>query len=463
MQLGEPSRRRHPLRALGFFLFLVLAGLGGLAYFRAGAPPAIEIKPQLPGIGKRTPIAVTVEAPGRGLGPVRVEFVQGERVVTLVEKPFTPRPFWAFWGPRTERAELPVEVGRETVPGLTGGNATIRVTAQSASTWLRHPAPAVKQIELPVRLTPPALQVLSLHTIVAQGGSEAVVYRVGESNMRDGVEAGPRFFPGFPMPGGAAGDRFAFFAVPYDMGDVAAVRLVADDGLGNVANMAFIERFIPRPPKQDTIRLDDTLLAKVVPEIMSRTPDLADQGSQIANYLMINGDLRRRNAQALVELAAASPREFLWREPFLPLPNAAVMSSFADRRTYLYQDKVVDHQDHLGFDLAAVSQAAVPAANRGVVALAEYFGIYGNCVVLDHGYGLMTLYAHLSSIGVEKGQAVERGQILGRSGATGLAGGDHLHFTTLLDGLPVNPIEWWDAHWIHDRLKGKLGAALPIS
>ena len=93
---------------------------------------------------------------------------------------------------------------------------------------------------------------------------------------------------------------------------------------------------------------------------------------------------------------------------------------------------------------------------------ARYFGIYGNCVVIDHGYGLLSLYGHLSSISVEEGQAVERYETIGRSGETGLAGGDHLHFTILLHGLPVNPQEWWDAHWIHDRLKLKLGAALPF-
>jgi murein DD-endopeptidase MepM/ murein hydrolase activator NlpD len=463
MQLGEPSRRRHPLRALGLVVLSGIVVVLALAYFRAGAAPSIDIAPKLPGIGKRTPVVVTVATSGRGLGPVRVDLVQGDRVVPLAEKPFTPRPFWAFWGARTERAEIPVEVGRETIDGLKGGEATIRVSAQRASTWLRHPAPAVKELTLPVRLTPPSLQVLSLHTIVAQGGSEAVVYRVDAASARDGVQAGERFFAGFPLPGGGAGDRFAFFAVPYDTADAAGVHLVADDGLGNLATVSFVERFIPRPPKTDTIALDDALLAKVVPEIMSHTPDLADRGSPLENYLQINGELRRRNGAALAALAADSPREFLWREPFLPLPNAAVMSSFADRRTYTYQDKVVDHQDHLGFDLAAVSRAPVPAANRGRVVLAEYFGIYGNCVVLDHGYGLMTLYAHLSSIDVAKGQTVERGQILGKSGSTGLAGGDHLHFTTLLGGLPVNPIEWWDAHWIHDRLKGKLGAALPIS
>ena len=136
------------------------------------------------------------------------------------------------------------------------------------------------------------------------------------------------------------------------------------------------------------------------------------------------------------------------------------MSSFADQRTYLHAGREVDRQVHLGYDLAVVARTPVPAANRGVVRMARYFGIYGNSVVVDHGHGLMTLYSHLSSMDVSEGDEVERGAIVGRTGATGLAGGDHLHFTTLVGGLPVNPTEWWDAAWIRDRVAGKLGPAL---
>ena len=128
----------------------------------------------------------------------------------------------------------------------------------------------------------------------------------------------------------------------------------------------------------------------------------------------------------------------------------------------LYNEKEVDQQTHLGFDLASTQQAPVPASNRGEVMLADYMGIFGNCVILDHGHGLMSLYAHLSSIDVRPGQTVERGHSLGRTGATGLAGGDHLHFATLIRGLPVTPVEWWDNHWIQDRIDRKLGAALPF-
>jgi murein DD-endopeptidase MepM/ murein hydrolase activator NlpD len=289
-----------------------------------------------------------------------------------------------------------------------------------------------------------------------------VVYRVGNTAVRDGVQAGEWWFPGFPMPGGDGQDRFALFAVPYDMAEPSGVRLVAVDDVRNESRASFIDRFRPRPFKTDTIPLNDDFIQRVVPAILEQTPEMSSTGDALGDFLAVNGELRRRNAATLGELASRSKPEFLWTAPFLPMRNAQVMSSFADRRTYVYDGRAVDQQDHLGFDLASTSRAEIQAANSGVVLLARYFGIYGNTVVLDHGYGLLSLYGHLSSIAVEEGQSVTRGQELGRSGATGLAGGDHLHFTILLQGLPVNPAEWWDEHWIQDRLDLKLGAALPF-
>ena len=200
-------------------------------------------------------------------------------------------------------------------------------------------------------------------------------------------------------------------------------------------------------------------MGRVVPAIMAATPGVEDQGDLLQNYLWINGELRKRNAQTLIELADGSREAFLWNEVFMPMSNAQVMSSFADRRTYRYEGEDVDKQDHLGFDLASVVHAEIEAANSGVIALARYFGIYGNAVVIDHGFGLMSIYGHLSSIAVSEGQTVERGQVVGRSGETGLAGGDHLHFSLLIHGRAVNPVEWWDAAWIRDRFAAKLGDA----
>jgi len=79
-------------------------------------------------------------------------------------------------------------------------------------------------------------------------------------------------------------------------------------------------------------------------------------------------------------------------------------------------------------------------------------------VAIDHGYGLQSIYGHLSRIGVKLGDMVKKGQMIGRSGSTGLAGGDHLHFSMQLDGVQVNPVEWWDEQWIEDRVLSRLSS-----
>jgi murein DD-endopeptidase MepM/ murein hydrolase activator NlpD len=172
--------------------------------------------------------------------------------------------------------------------------------------------------------------------------------------------------------------------------------------------------------------------------------------------------LRAKNAELIKSLASQSKPEFLWNTAFVMMPNGKVMASFADRRTYVYQEREIDQQTHLGLDLAVTKQAPIPAANSGIIVYAKYFGIYGNTVVIDHGYGLQSIYAHLSSISVKEGQKVAKGDFIGKTGETGLAGGDHLHYCTLLQGLPVKPVEWADSHWIKDRIGNKLGAAFPF-
>ncbi len=445
-----------PIGILSGILAIALL-VGAVGIFRVGAPPEIRISPATPVIGKRTPITVEVTETGRGLSTVRVELVQGDKTEVLAERGYSPRGIFKFWGERTTRDTISFQVGRDTISGLKPGTALIRVRAGRAPTFLRHPDPSLQEISLPVQLIPPAIQILSSQTYVSQGGCEAVVYQVGESAVRDGVKSSEWWFPGFPLPGGGKRDRFAIFAVPYNVSQ-PQVKLIAADAAGNEAEKGFIDKFFPRPPKSDVIQVSDNFIQKVVTEILAQSPEIKERSSLLESYLAINNELRRINADSIKGLAGKSEPAFLWSKPFLMMVNAKVMAGFADRRTYLYQGKEIDRQDHLGFDQAVTAHAAIPAANDGNVVLARYFGIYGNTVIIDHGYGLMSLYGHMSSIAVQPGQKVSRGQNIGNTGDTGLAGGDHLHFTTILQGLPVNPVEWWDSHWIKDRFAGKLGA-----
>jgi len=449
------------LRLLLLLIVGVVAIAGIISLFGWGPSPELEVKAP-PGIGQKTHATVAVRESARGIAGLRVVLSQNGKEEVLVQESFAPRPLWKLWGERTPERHVDVELGKKKQTWLQNGEAVLRVEAARAGGMLRHPGPVVYEAKLPVRVFPPALNLLSTQTYAAQGGSEAVVYHVDKAAVRHGVEAGKYFFPGSPLPG-RDGEYFVIFGIPYDMETPDAIKLYAQDALGNEARLGFIERWTPRAIGKSDIQLNDVFLQKVVPEISSHRPDVQATDDLLATYLKINGELRRKNDQELLDLGAKSRPEFLWNQAFLPFPNGQVMERFAARRTYFYGGKEVDHQTHLGFDLASTQHAPVPAANRGVVMLADYFGIYGNVVILDHGYGLMSLYAHLSSIEVKPGQTVERGQRLGLSGSTGLAGGDHLHFATLIRGLPVTPVEWWDQHWIQDRIARKLDGALPIA
>jgi murein DD-endopeptidase MepM/ murein hydrolase activator NlpD len=436
----------------------------GLSAFRASSRPSLILTVRPEALGPSTRITAMATATGRGLAEVRLELVQGEKVTVLVSQFHAPRPAHAFWGPRTTTFEIAsLELGREALARLDRGNATLRLVAARAPSWLLAPEPAVREVTLPVRREPPSLSRRTAPVVVSSGGSGVVVYEVGPTAVRDGLSAGGRTFPGFPLPGGTAAERFVLFGLPIDVADRMAVVLFAEDEVGNRAEAPAVDRIALKAFPADTIVVRDDFLAKVVPEIVAHSPEVKDRGDRLQTFLAINNDLRRANAEALDRLAAASVPHFLWSRSFLPLPRSQVMSAFADRRSYVYAGREVDKQVHFGFDLAATRNTEVPAGNDGVVALARYLGIYGNAVVLDHGYGLMSLYAHLSALDVVEGQSVARGDTLGRTGATGLAGGDHLHFTLLVHGIPVNPNEWWDPHWIKDHVLLALGPALPFT
>jgi murein DD-endopeptidase MepM/ murein hydrolase activator NlpD len=289
------------------------------------------------------------------------------------------------------------------------------------------------------------------------------VFRATPADVAAGVRVGEVSFPAFPGSSVGIADpaaRVAFFVLGYDQDINAPVSVFARDPAGNEATSVVERRQFPKPFMKSRIEIDDRFLQRVVPAIAENTPGAGiDTNDLVKGFLTINNNLRQQNNQAMAALASKTRPEMMWREQFSQLGNTAVESRFADFRTYFYQGKEIDRQVHLGFDLASLQQAPVPASNRGVVIFAGFLGIYGNCIVLDHGFGVQSLYAHLSTMDVKEGDAVEKGQQLGRTGTTGLAGGDHLHFTILVNGVAVNPVEWWDGHWMEDRVFRKIREA----
>jgi murein DD-endopeptidase MepM/ murein hydrolase activator NlpD len=447
---------------------VVLALAGGAVYMVAGtlAPPAIEIAKPQGFVGVVSPLEVVVDAPGGELTELEVTFEQGDRRTPLFSLSDPAGAQLTPDGP--DRLRLTREIGKESVAGIETGPARIVARASRSVVMGIRDLAAETAVGVEVRLERPRLAALSTHHYVNQGGAEMVVYRVTPGDVASGVTVGEIEYPGFPgsgvtVDGVAIADpavRVAFFALRYDQPLDTPIRLFARDPAGNSARADFDHRTFPKPSKQSRIELDDAFLERVVPAILEGTTEVKPSGSTLDRFLAVNGELRRKNNATVAALAAQSAPELLFRgEVFHPFTNTAVQSAFADHRTYVYQGREVDRQVHLGFDLASYTGTPIVAAARGKVLYADELGIYGLCVILDHGMGVQSLYAHLSTIEVEPGAIVEKAQTLGRSGMTGLAAGDHLHFTMLVHGQMTNPIEWWDAHWIEDRILRKLRAA----
>jgi murein DD-endopeptidase MepM/ murein hydrolase activator NlpD len=445
---------------LTFVLLLAIAALALKVTDREA--PSIHLQGEIRGIGVSTSVQFKVEDLRYRIKSVEVEVHQGERTFQVpVECSAwavrTP-PWWKFWSHHVESsATFKASVGRKEMPDLKEGSATLIVTATNNS-WGRFFRGGQSQLikDLPVRFVPPRADLLTAQHYINQGGCDMALFRVSQGAVESGVQVGNYFFPSWPVKDSDPTTRMCIFAFPYDVDPTTPARVVTRDDAGNQTLVNFNYEVFLKKFKSDTINVTDDFMQRVVPPIMSQTPELADQGSLLKDFLLVNGALRRMDAQQLVAFSQKTASHLTWTQPFVQLGSAKVEASFADFRTYLYNGQVIDHQTHLGFDLAVVQHTPVVAANDGRVIYVGFLGIYGNVVVIDHGCGLQSFYAHLSSFEVKEGEEVKRGQVIAHSGQTGLAGGDHLHFTMLLDGIPVNPVEWWDAHWIHDHIEAKL-------
>ncbi|MBP7777013.1 MAG: M23 family metallopeptidase [Acidobacteria bacterium] len=448
-------------RAFVAVVVIALAS-GAAAWFLAGreAGPVIEIKSPGAFIGHNSSFELFVDAPAGRLTRLTAALTQGGKAMHVFSLDDTTGTSGDVRQASSDRLWVIRPIGKASQPELVAGPATLTVTAARPVLFGWREAEATATKDVTVRLEPPRVGVVSTHHFLNLGGSEFVVLRATPPDVAAGVKVGDVSFPAFPGSSVGLSDpalKVAFFALPYDQDARTPVTVFARDEAGNGATANLERQPFPKVFQRSKIPIDSGFLSRVVPAIASNTPSLALQTDDLlAAFLTINRDLRQQNNATIAGLASKTAPEMLWTEAFAQLGNTQVESRFADHRTYFYEGKEVDQQTHLGFDLASTQQAPVTVANKGVVVHAAYLGIYGNCVVVDHGLGVQSLYGHLSTIDVKGGDAVEKGQTLGRSGATGLAGGDHLHFTMLVGGVQVNPVEFWDGHWMEDRVFRKI-------
>ena len=460
---------------LGLIVVLLIAV--GCAYYIAGsgAPPGIAIDKPERVVGQTGTLDVRAETPNGRFTAIAIALEQNGARIPLVDLQASSRGEIAPGAPapvtvqQTDPNHLHITrpLGKQSIPQLQSGAARIVVTATRPSFLKLRQLTSTATKDFQVRLEPPRISVVSTHHYVNHGGSEMVVYKATPPDVASGVRVGEVEYRGFPASGAGVANadpslKVAFFALLYDQPLNAPIVAFARDEAGNQVKASFVDNVFEKPFKKSRIEIDDKFMNKTVPDIVEHSPELKmapppqDSPDMVAAFLRVNGELRKVNADEIAALEAKTSPTRMWEGPFVQLGNSQVEASFADRRTYIYKGKEIDQQTHLGFDLAVTAHVPVAAANAGTVLNASWLGIYGNCVILDHGMGVQSLYAHLMSFDVKVGDRITRGQIVGRSDSTGLAGGDHLHFTMLVGGRMVNPVEWWDSHWIADRVERKL-------
>ena len=450
------KKSNFKLWLLLLLLLAVTVPTGWLFYVRfEGEAPEIRMDLKSESLGARQMLPITIADNQNGLRKVSVELQKGDREIELLEREFAALDILS--GGETHQETLEIQVEPEAL-GLSDGHATLRVTVWDFSwrNWMRGNKAYLEQKVL-IDTRPPKIDVLTRSHNVSQGGAGLVIYKVSEECQQSGVQVGPHFFPGHSGYYDDPHKIVAFFALSYQQGRGTKMHLMAMDMAANETKVGFPHYIRNRNFKKDIITISDNFLNWKLPEL-SGTPSGGGGLSPVEKFLKINREMRQANYLTLSEIGKQTDAQMHWEGKFLRLPNAAPRAGFADYREYRYQGQTIDHQVHLGVDLASISQSDIPAANSGKVAFVGNVGIYGNTVLIDHGFGLFSLYAHLSSVSCTQGAMVSEGAIIGRTGTTGLAGGDHLHFGVMLHNTFVNPIEWWDLQWIENNVKTKLEA-----
>jgi hypothetical protein len=435
----------------------IVLALGLLGWFLSvifeGEKPLIALRPLPEFISKDLVFDLTVSDKKSGLKKLDVSINQEGREITVFEKVFPFEGLFNNKGIREFDTEFSIDPQKLN---LAQGRADLRVRVWDCSRRKGGDGNlSLFQHKMVVDTIQPAIRAISGMSNINLGGSGLVVYQTSSDTVKSGIFVDEFYFAGFPARGESQKEFYVcYFAVPYTVSAHPDVYLWAEDRAGNSSRASFYYHIRKKRFRTEKINITDHFLKRILTNFSNFSFDPA--ASDIEKFLKINSELRKENESVFYNLRSETSPDRLWSGTWVRLKNAATMARFLDRRLYYYQGKKIDEQVHLGIDLASLENSEVQAANRGRVIFADRLGIYGLTVVLDHGQGISSIYSHLSRMDVKPGQEVMKEDVIGLTGQTGLAGGDHLHFGVLVAGVFVNPLEWWDSHWIRDNITSKL-------
>ena len=434
-----------------FFILILFTWL--LIIIFEGEKPQVRLEPLPDYMNQSTDFNIEIVDQKMGLRTVKVNIQQDGPAIPILKKSFEYKGLLNKSGIHAFKEKITLDPKKLN---LVQGKTNLIIETHDFSkrrggdgnlTILEH--------KMIVDTIPPSVTAISKSHNVNVGGSGLIEYRVSPDTDQSGVFVNDVFFPGVPFGKDPKNGIFiCYFAVPYDFKKGTNVYLWAKDNANNETKKTFFNHIIKKRFPADNIKISEQLLEIIISSFPYEI--FEPNQSNIEKYLFLNRKIRKENHAFIEKLCQSPTNKKLWDGTWLRMKNAATMAKFADQRIYYYKDNVIDRVSHLGIDLASLANSPVQAANNGNVIFAQDLGIYGQTVLIDHGQGLYTMYSHLSNIDVTVDQTVMKGDTIGITGTTGLATGDHLHFGFLVHGVPVNPAEWWDPHWIKDNVERKL-------
>ncbi len=444
-RLNKHSKNRNVLQPLLILLFVALLAasvFGALTIFEQ-EKPVISMGEIPEYLGADTTLDLTLSDRKSGLRSIRITINQENQGKELLFTEYPRQGYMGKAGPTEVKEKQVLDLKKL---GLKDGPAEITLEVRDYSFWGLFQGNLTRLAKnIIIDTKAPKINLLHATRYLKQGGAGIVIYQTTEDVVHHGAQINGNFHPGFPVSDGRERTYIAFLALPYDATAIVDPRILAEDPAGNTTSIGFSSVYKKANQKRDRITISDGFLAAKIPEFEEHYPEM--KGDMIEKYLYTNRNLRDMNNKKIQDLCKQPESGRLWKGAFQRMAGSP-RAGFADHRTYDYQGQPVDEQVHLGVDIASTQRAEIRAAEAGKVIFTGYHGIYGEMVVLDHGQGVFSLYSHLSQINVTVDSLVDQNTVLGLSGTTGMAGGDHLHFSMLINGIFVNPVEWWDPHWI---------------
>ncbi|MDX9960569.1 MAG: M23 family metallopeptidase [Aliarcobacter sp.] len=343
---------------------------------------------------------------------------------------------------------------------------SLRIEAFDTSSWNFFKGnQSVSNSKIIIDKKSPVANVITNSYLLRQGGSGIIIVEILDENLKDYYVSfnDEELFELFPFQ--KKNFYMSIITWPIDIKEFKRVNVVAIDLAGNKTETKvpfYIKSF---KEKIDDIKISDEFVNSVSKHVLENS-NMNVPSSIVETFVKTNKELREKNLQTIKEVvkknlpnAADNPFDV---KPFIRLPNAATFAQFGERRHYFYNEQKIDEAWHLGMDWASVKRADVLISNPGKVIFKDYLGIYGDTVIVDHGYGLGTLYAHTSSIRVNVDDNVVAGQHIANTGSTGAVFGDHLHFGVLVQGIEVNPNEWLDFTWMKTNVTKTINDAMKV-